>query len=78
MARNWPSVHIVGKPDAANHAINVIAGRQRIRQALEHEHTGAFADHQAVGGGIEGPRQAARRKGAQLRETHLGVQAIGP
>ena len=48
-----------------------------VLQTLEQKETRAFADYQAVGAGVEGRATSARRQGAELRKSHLRIQAIG-
>ena len=71
------AVDVVGEADPGDERVNMIAVRQRIVEALEHEHARPFADHQPVGAVIERSGLAARRQGAKLREAHLRVERIG-
>jgi hypothetical protein len=68
---------VVGKPRAGEHGEDRIAAGDGVREPLQHEDARAFAHHEAVGGAVERRTAAARRQGAQLREAHLRVLAVG-
>ena len=71
------AVDVVGQADPGHDRVNLIAVRQGIVEALEHEHARPFADHQPIGSLIERSGLAARRQCAKLREPHLRVKRIG-
>ena len=57
---------------------NRVAVCECIREPLEHEDPRAFADDETIGLRIERRTSATLRQGAELCETHLRVQRIGP
>ncbi len=67
---------VVREPAADDHAADAVAVAVGVRQALEHEHPGALSDDEPVGRRVERGRRARRRQRAQLREAHLGVEAL--
>ena len=69
---------VVGEPDPAQDAVDRVPLCERVAQALEHEHPGPFADHEAVAGGVQGGGAAGGGEGAQLAEAHLGIEALRP
>ncbi len=76
--REQIALDVIRQPDAANHPVNVIARRLRVREPFQHQHPRAFADDQPVALRIERRAPARRRQRAQLRKTHLRVQRIRP
>ena len=71
------ATEIVGKADAADHRIDMIAVALGILRSFEQEDAAAFADHQSIALGVEGGTAARRGEGMQLRETHLCIEGIG-
>ena len=69
---------VVGQADPRDDAVDVIPVANRIGQPLEDEHPRAFADDQAVAAMVERRGPASRRERPELRESHLGVERIGP
>ena len=72
------ALDVVGKADASDHGIDAIFVADSIVKSFQDEHAGAFTDDQTIGARIKRSASAARRQGTELREAHLGVQAIGP
>ncbi len=69
---------VVGEPDGGDGGVDVVAVAECVVESFECEDTGAFADDEPVGGGVEGCAAAGGREGVELREAHLGVEAVGP
>src|SRR5262249_51088366 len=70
------AVHIVGKADSRDDAVDVVTVRLRVAQTFEHEHPSPLTDDQAIGLRVEWSGPAASRQRTKLRETHLRVERI--
>jgi hypothetical protein len=71
------SADIVGKPDAANNAVDSVPVTKRIVKAFKRQHAGAFSHHQSVGLVIEGRTPPRGGDGPKLGEADLGVKTFG-
>ncbi len=57
------ALDVVGQPDRANDRTDPVAVLPGVRQALQDEYTGSFADHQAVALVVERRAPSRRRDG---------------
>ncbi len=70
------AAHVVGQAGASQDRADPIPVLQRPVEALEHEHAGPLAHHQAVGPGVERRADPRRRERAELAEPDLGVETV--
>ena len=70
--------HVVREALSAENGEDVVLRGEGVGEPLEDEDARAFADDEAVGRRVERRAAARRREGAELREAHLRVLAVGP
>jgi len=61
-----------------DHSEYRICGQERVIEPFEQQHSCPFTDEKALSSVIERATFSLRRECPELRESHLGEEAIGP